>query len=72
MGVLKFLESIRTPFGDTLLGALTYMGDEVIFLGMCLIVFWCFCKQEGYFLLTGGLGGTIINQFMTTIIIIKT
>ena len=64
MAFLKFLEGLRNPVCDKLLGALTLIGDETVFLVVCLIVFWCVCKQEGYFLLSSGLGGTVVNQWL--------
>ena len=59
MSFLRLLEGLRNPVCDSLLNALTLMGDETVFLVLCLVVFWCVCKQEGYFLLTSGLGGTV-------------
>ena len=64
MGFLKLLEGLRNPFCDGLMNAVTLMGDETVFLVACLVVFWCVCKQEGYFLLTSGLGGTVLNQWL--------
>ena len=64
MSFLKLLEGLRNPFCDGLMNAITLMGDETVFLVVCLIVFWCVCKQEGYFLLTAGLGGTVANQWL--------
>ncbi len=64
MGFLQFLEGLRNPFCDAVLGALTYLGDETAFLVIGLIIFWCVCKQEGYFLLSGGLSGTVVSQWL--------
>ena len=64
MSFLRLLEGLRNPVCDSLLNALTLMGDETVFLVLCLVVFWCVCKQEGYFLLTSGLGGTVMNQWL--------
>ena len=64
MSFLKLLEGLRNPFCDGLMNALTLMGDETVLLVACLIVFWCVCKQEGYFMLTAGLGGTVMNQWL--------
>ncbi|MBR3503512.1 MAG: phosphatase PAP2 family protein [Clostridia bacterium] len=64
MAFLRLLEGLRNPICDSLMNAVTLMGDETVFLVVCLIVFWCVCKQEGYFLLAAGLGGTIANQWL--------
>lgn len=62
MKFLYFLEGIRNPFFDALVGIITYLGDEIAFLGVALAVFWCFSKHRGYYLMTVGFGGVIINQ----------
>ena len=64
MELLRILEGIRTPFFDKLFGSVTYLGDETVFLVLCLLIFWCISKQEGYYLLAAGLGGTVFNQFL--------
>lgn len=62
MDFLRFLESIRIPFLDSMIGIITYLGDEIAFLAVALTVFWCFSKHRGYYLLTVGFGGVVINQ----------
>ena len=64
MSFLRLLEGLRNPVCDALLSALTLMGDETVYLVVCLVVFWCVCKQEGYYLLSAGLGGTVMNQWL--------
>ena len=50
MEVLKFLESIRTPFGDTFFSLVTHLGEETIFIVVGLLFFWCLDKKKGYFI----------------------
>ena len=64
MALLYWLESIRTPFLDTLMQIFTYLGDEILFIVIALAVFWCVDKREGYYLLFVGFFGTILNQFL--------
>ena len=64
MGLLYALESIRTPLLDKILGAVTYLGDEICFMVFAVGVFWCISKRMGYYLMTVGFFGTIINQFL--------
>ncbi len=64
MEFLYFLESIRNPVLDTLMSIITYLGDEIAFLALALAVFWCFDKKRGYFLLSVGFCGVIINQVL--------
>ena len=51
MAVLEFLQSIRNPFLDKLMLAVTALGDETAFLVAALIMFWCVDKRKGYFIL---------------------
>ncbi len=64
MQFLYLLEGIRDPFLDTFFSLITKLGEETVFLAAAIIVFWCFSKQKGYYLLTVGFFGTIINQFL--------
>ncbi len=64
MEVLKFLESIRTPFGDTFFSLVTHLGEETIFIVVGLLFFWCLDKKKGYFILSVGFLGTVLNQFL--------
>ena len=64
MQFLYLLESIRNPVLDFFFSLITYCGDEVIFMAVGMIVFWCFSKNEGYYLLCVGFLGTVINQFL--------
>lgn len=64
MSFLYLLESIRNPFLDAVMQFFTYFGDEVLFMAIALLVFWCVDKREGYYLLFIGFFGTLLNQFL--------
>lgn len=64
MEVLKFLEGIRTPFLDTVFSLITHMGEETVFILVGLLCFWCINKKHGYYLLSIGFIGTVVNQFL--------
>ena len=64
MNFLYFLENIRLPILNDFMLAITYLGDEIAFLVVALILFWCCDKRTGYYLLSVGFLGTILNQFM--------
>ncbi|MBR6825272.1 MAG: phosphatase PAP2 family protein [Oscillospiraceae bacterium] len=64
MDVLFWLESIRNPFLDAVMQAVTYLGDEIFFIIIALAIFWCVDKREGYYLLFVGFFGTMVNQFL--------
>ncbi len=64
MQFLYFLESIRNPVLDTFFSAITYLGDEIAFLVLAIIIYWCVGKREGLYIMLMGLGGTLCNQFL--------
>lgn len=64
MEFLYFLEDLRTPFLDTFFSLITHLGEETIFIVLGILFFWCLDKKQGYYLLSIGLLGTIINQFL--------
>ena len=64
MKVLYALESIRTPWLDTVMAAITHLGEETVFMVAALVVFWCVSKRQGYYLLAVGFAGTVLNQFL--------
>ena len=48
MDFLRYLESIRTPAGETIFYCLTYGGEEIMLLGLSCILFWCVNKKLAY------------------------
>ena len=62
MKFLCWLEQIRNPFLDFFFSAITYVGDEIVFLAISIFIFWCVDKREGYYILITGLVGTLANQ----------
>ena len=64
MELLYALESIRTPFLDKLMGLVTNLGGEAVFIVAAIVVFWCLNKSCGYYMMTVGFAGTIINKFL--------
>ena len=64
MPLLYFLEGIRTPWLDHLMALITYLGSEAFFMVLALLFFWCIDKKQGYYLLSVGFFGTVINQFL--------
>ncbi len=62
MSFLRLLERIRLPFFDSFFLLITSLGEETVFLAVAIFVFWCLNKREGYYILTVGLVGTVVNQ----------
>lgn len=64
MAFLKFLEGLRNPVFDAFFSVVTRLGEELIFILIGLIFYWCIDKKKGYFLLSVGFIGTLLNQFL--------
>ena len=64
MQLLYLFESIRNPFLDSFFALITHLGSETLFLAIAIVVFWCVSKKEGYYLMTVGFIGTLLNQFL--------
>ena len=64
MEFLNFLAGLRNPVCDALFSVITMLGEETVFILIGLLFFWCINKKEGYYLLTVGLFGTVLNQFL--------
>lgn len=64
MNFLYLLEAIRSPVMNKMMLLVTRLGEETAFLVVALIVFWCVDKRKGYYILTAGFVGTIVNQFL--------
>ena len=64
MDFLRMLEGIRTPVLDGFMSVVTYLGSEILFMALAVLVFWCVSKKQGYYLFAVGLAGVVINQFL--------
>ncbi len=42
----------------------THLGEETFFMVGALFVFWCLDKRKGYYLLSVGFVGTLVNQWL--------
>lgn len=62
MELLYILQEMRNPVFDAIFSFITNFGDEISFIGAGVLFFWCINKKEGYFILSVGLIGTVINQ----------
>ncbi|MBR6708499.1 MAG: phosphatase PAP2 family protein, partial [Clostridia bacterium] len=64
MQFLYFLEANRTPVLDAVMGLVTHIGDELFFIALAVILYWCVSKKWGCYVLLVSFTGTIINQFL--------
>ncbi len=64
MEFLYLLERIRVPALDELMLLITRFGEELPFMVIGMVLFWCVDKYSGYYILSVGFIGTLLNQFM--------
>lgn len=64
MDFLRFLADLRNNVFDIFFSTITHLGEETFFIVLGLVFFWCVNKKEGYYMLSIGFIGTIINQFL--------
>ena len=64
MSFLYFLEGLRNSVLDAIFSVITLCGEETVFMAVGMVIFWCFHKFQGYFLLCVGFVGTVLNQFL--------
>ena len=62
MAFLYFLEGLRNPVFDLFFSVITKLGEEILFLAIAIMVFWCVNKRAGYYAMVTGLVGTVLNQ----------
>ena len=67
MDQLRALAAIRTPILTTLMSAVTYLGEEMIFLVLGMILLWCVNKKYGYRYLGMYMIGSFLQQFLKAV-----
>ena len=70
MTILKWLEGLRAPWLDSLMSAVTELGDETVFMVAGLVILWCVNKRWGFRFLLTGLTGSVVNQLLKAIFLI--
>lgn len=64
MEFLYWLEGLRTYALDSFFSIVTHLGEELIFMVLAVVLYWCVGKAQGLYLLSVGCLGTTINQFL--------
>ena len=70
MGLLRFFEAHRTPVFDSIMSALTLLGEENALIALGLIILWCVNKKWGFRLFFMGLFGSGLNQLLKAVFLI--
>ena len=64
MAFLTFLEGLRVPPLTAFFSVITYLGDEICFMALAMLLFWCVNKRQGYYLFAVGFAGIAASQMM--------
>ena len=64
MRLLYFFEKMRMPWLDRVMLVFTEFGGEMLFIALAIVALWCVSKRAGYYMLSVGLVGTVLNQFL--------
>lgn len=70
MGFLRLLESIRSPFLDSIASVITMLGEETVFMLVGMALLWCLDKKWGFRFFFIGLVGNTLNQLLKAIFLI--
>lgn len=70
MSLLYWLQSIRTPAMDAVMGLLTRLGEETALMVVGMLILWCVSKKWGYRFFLVGLVGNTMNQLLKAIFLI--
>ena len=62
MDFLKFLEGMRIPVLNYFFAGITYAGDEIAFIAVGLILYWCVGKRYAYYVFAVGMINALTNQ----------
>lgn len=62
MNQLRAIAEIRTPFLTPIMSGITYLGQEMVFLVVAMIIAWCVDKRYGYRFLGMFMLGSFLQQ----------
>ena len=70
MDVLRQLAALRTPLWDSVMSAVTVLGEEMAFIVVGMLIVWCIDKRFGYRFLFMYMLGATVNQALKAIFMI--
>ena len=70
MQMLRDIAGTRTPFFNGVMSGVTVLGEEMAFIVIGLVLFWCFDKRFGYRFLFMYVAGNFVNQLLKAIFMI--
>jgi len=70
MEFLRVLEGIRNPFLDFVMRNVTILGEETVFLGVVMLLFWCVDRKMALRIGIAGLASTALNTLLKAIFIV--
>src|SRR5690554_6322455 len=64
LDIIRFIQGMRNPFLDTLMQILTEFGDQLVFIGVALTVYWFFNKRVAFKLVFVFISSAIVNELL--------
>lgn len=61
MEIIKFLQSFSNPFLDVFFQMITMLGEDIFFIFIMAIIYWCVDKETGYKMAFAIITSTIVN-----------
>lgn len=66
--IIRFIQSIRSDFLDSIMNLLTEIGDQFVFIGVAFIIYWLIDKRSAFKLAFVFIFSAIINVFVKDIV----
>lgn len=70
MELLYALQQLRNPVLDAVVGLVTRLGEETVFMVVGMAALWCINKKWGYRIMLAGLIGSVMNQLLKAIFLV--
>src|SRR5690554_81950 len=64
LDIIRFIQGMRSPFLDTLMQILTEFGDQLVFIGVALTIYWFFNKRVAFKLVFVFISSAIVNELL--------
>lgn len=64
IGIIRFIQGMRSPFLDTLMKLFTELGDQFVFIGVALVIYWFFNKRIAFKLVFVFISSAIANELL--------
>ncbi len=68
IGIIKMIQSLRSSFFDSFFEAVTMLGEEMVYILIFSVAYWCFNKREAIKMILIFLLSAMVNNFLKGVI----